>query len=141
MFCCGTAFALRRHVPKSRDVRVRAFEFAVDVVAVCRKLANRDAIIRRLTLQVVDAAGSVGANLEEANDAQSKRDFIAKSCIALKEAREARFWLRLIARTEQSAAPLVDATLKESSEIIAMLVATVRTARSNPGRGHNHDTN
>ena len=82
MFCCGTAFALRRHVPKSRDVRVRPFEFAVDVVAVCRKLANRDAIIRRLTLQLVDAAGSVGAHLEEANDAQSKRDFIAKSCIA-----------------------------------------------------------
>jgi four helix bundle protein len=126
-------------VAKSRDVRLRAFDFAADVVAVCRRLAPRDAIIRRLALQLVDSAGSVGANLEEAKEAQSKRDFIAKSCIALKEAREARFWLRLIARTEPSFALLLEGLLNESSEIIAMLVALVRTARSNPGRGHGSD--
>jgi four helix bundle protein len=44
----------------------------------------------------VAAGGSIGANLEEAADARSKADFIAKNFIALKEAREVRFWLRLI---------------------------------------------
>jgi four helix bundle protein len=62
---------------KSRDVRVRSFDFAVDVVAFGRLIMNRDPIVRRLAFQLVDAAGSVGANLQEAAEAQSKRDFIA----------------------------------------------------------------
>jgi four helix bundle protein len=87
-------------VQKSRDVRVRSFQFAVDAVTFGRLIMYRDPILRRLVFQLVDAAGSIGANLQEAAEAQSKRDFIAKNCIALKEARESRFWLMLIASVE-----------------------------------------
>jgi four helix bundle protein len=80
---------------------------------------------------LLDAAGSIGANLEEAAAAQTKADFIAKNCIALKEAREARYWLRLI---DASPGPLklkVVELIDESSESIAMLTAAIKTARRN----------
>jgi four helix bundle protein len=84
-------------VAKSRDLRVRSFQFTVDVVRLCRERLVSDPIIRRLAYQLIDAAGSVGANLEESGGGQTKPDFIAKQFVALKEARESRFWLRVIA--------------------------------------------
>jgi len=123
---------------KPYDFRDRSFMFASDVVAFCRIVANRDYIIRRLAGQLVDWAGSMGANLEESADGQTKPDFIAKEFIALKEAREARYWLRLIAHSEPPlrgrAAPLV----QEASEWVAMLTTSVKTAKSNPSRGNKH---
>ena len=120
---------------KSRNVRVRSFQFAIDVVAFARVFGSRDPVLRRLAYQLVDAAGSVGANLQEAAEGQSKRDLIAKNCIALKEARESRFWLLLIAAAETSLKDRVRPLAGEAGELVAMLVAVVKTARSNPGRG------
>jgi len=120
---------------KSRDLRVRGFRFAVDVVRFCRAEICSDPILRRLGFQLVDAAGSVGANLEESGAGQSKADFIAKQFVALKEARESRFWLRVIAEVDGSMAPKTKPHIQEASEIIAMLTASIRTAKSNPGRG------
>jgi four helix bundle protein len=98
-------------------------------------VAQRDYILRRLACQLVDAGGSVGANLEEGVAGQTKPDFITKQFIALKESREARFWLRLIASTEPrfkaSALPLI----QESTELIAILTSSVKTAQSSRNRG------
>jgi len=122
-------------MPKSRDLRTRGFEFAVAIVRLCRSELTEDSIARSLAFQLVRAAGSVGANLEESGAGQTKPDFIAKQFIALKEAREARFWLKVIAttypRTAEKLAPLVD----ESSELVAMLTASIKTAKSNSLRG------
>jgi four helix bundle protein len=90
----GTASAVRSLMEKSRDLRVRAFGFAVAIVQSCRTRLVGDPILRRLAYQLLDAAGSIGANLEESADGHTKRDFIAKQFIALKEGRESRFWLR-----------------------------------------------
>jgi|SRR5687768_2865937 len=117
---------------KSRDLRARSFEFTVAVVRLCRAELTGDSISRRLAFQLVDAAGSVGANLEESGAGQTKPDFIAKQFIALKEARESRFWLRVIA----AAYPQIAKTfIQESNEIVAMLTASIRTAKPNPNRG------
>src|SRR6476661_3306747 len=102
----GTADAARNGMKrKPYDFRERSFLFARDIIAYARIVAERDRILRRLAEQLVDAGGSVGANLEESTDGQTKPDFITKQCIALKEAREARFWLRLIAVSEPGLAP------------------------------------
>jgi four helix bundle protein len=79
--------------------------------------------------------GSVGANLEESGAGQSKADFIAKQCIALKEARESRFWLRVITAACPTTAKALASRLQESTELIAMITASIKTARSNPDRG------
>jgi four helix bundle protein len=120
---------------KPYDFCARSFLFARDVVAFARIVADRGYILRRLAGQLVDAGSSVGANLEESVDGQSKPDFISKQCIALKESGEARFWLRLIAASEPDFAARALPLIREASEFVAMLTASIRTARSNTGRG------
>ena len=120
---------------KPYDFRERSFLFARDVVAFARVVAERGYILRQLAGQLVDAGSSVGANLEESADGQSKPDFISKQCIALKESREARFWLRLIAVSEPDFVLGAKPLIAEASEFVAMLTASVKTARSNAGRG------
>ena len=128
---------LRRQLcmPKSRDLRVRSFEFAVGIVGVCRTELIDDPVARRLAFQLVSAAGSVGANLEESGAGQTKPDFIAKQFIALKEARESRFWLRVIASAYPQRAAKLTPFIEESGELIAMLTASIKTAKSNALRG------
>ena len=113
----------------------RSFLFACEIVGFARVVAEHGYIFRRLAGQLVDAGGSVGANLEESADAQTKPDFISKQFIALKEARETRFWLRLIAVSEPTFAPQATPLIAEASEFVAMLTASVKTARSNANRG------
>lgn len=78
------------------DIRERSFNFAVAVVKLCRHLEKTTDVSRTLLGQLLDSATSVGANLEEAGAGQSRRDFVHKNAIALKEARESAYWLRLI---------------------------------------------
>jgi four helix bundle protein len=114
---------------KSRDLKVRSFEFAVAVVAVGRLLKKHDSLMHRIAERLIASAGSVGANIEEAAAGQSRRDFIAKNCIALKEALEARYWLRLVVETTPALAGQTAPLVVEASEIIRMLAASINTAR------------
>jgi four helix bundle protein len=126
-------------MPKPYDLRERSFMYACDIVAFTRRVAERDSILRHLAWQLVDAGGSVGANLEEGAGGQTKRDFIAKQFVALKEAREARFWLRLIAATEPAFKSVALPLIQESSELIAILTSSVKRAQANPRRGEAHE--
>ena len=78
------------------DITERAFNFAVRIVKLCQYLEKNTDVSRTVLGQLLDAGTSVGANLEEAEAGQSKRDFVHKNAIALKEARESAYWLRLI---------------------------------------------
>ena len=100
---------------------------------------ERDSVARRLAGQLVSAAASVGANLEEAADAQSKPDFVNKNSIALKECREARYWLRLIAATHDHLKPAALVLIRESGELVAILQTIVFRARKSTSRGNQPD--
>jgi four helix bundle protein len=117
------------------DIQERSFGFACDLIVFCRKLPRNDDVVRRLSWQLLDAGTSIGANLEEADAAQSKRDFIAKAAIARKESRESRYWLRLITFAEprigNDAAPLID----ESTQLYKILTSIILNAESNADRG------
>ena len=93
----------------------------------------------RLIDQLNDAAGSIGANLEEAQAAESKKDFIHKNRLSLKEARESRYWLRIARARERSLRPAAKPLIEEASEIIAIITAIILKAKSNPYRGNNAD--
>jgi four helix bundle protein len=118
-----------------RDIQERAFKFACNVIEFCDTADDRRRTTEHLLLQLFAAGTSVGANLAEASAGQTKPDFIAKTCVSLKEAREARYWLLLIAATrrrlEPGAQPLVD----EARQLVRILTAIVKNARSNPDRG------
>src|SRR5712692_2501942 len=77
------------------DLTARTFQFACDVYDFCEQLTRQPGLAMRVAYQLFDAAGSVGANREEAKAAHSRREFTAKNAISLKECREANFWLRL----------------------------------------------
>jgi len=79
---------------------------------------------------------SVGANAEEAQEGQSKADFIAKLSISSKEAREVQWWLRVAVRTKKARPDEVDWELSEVTQLRKMLRSAILTARSSPSRGH-----
>jgi four helix bundle protein len=72
------------------------YSFALTTVTLCHRLAQGPDSGRVLGTQLLRSGTSIGANVEEAQAGQSKADFACKIMIALKEARETRYWLRLI---------------------------------------------
>lgn len=112
---------------KGADLRERAFEFAVRVLELHRFVYKAEPSLRNASAQASSAASSIGANLEEADAGQSRADFISKCNIALKEARESRYWLRILSRFVRAdrLAPLI----AESTEIIAILTTIVKKSR------------
>ena len=109
------------------DILSRTFEFAVRIIELYQFLRNER---KEFTLgkQVLRSGTSIGANVEEATAAQSKRDFIAKMSTSLKEARETNYWLRLLKRTGYIKK---DDLIVESVEIMNILGAIIRTSRKN----------
>jgi four helix bundle protein len=114
----------------------RAFEFSRRVVRLCDRMATLGPSGRHIATELTRAATSIGANAEEAQDAQSRRDFIAKMCIARKEAREALYWLRLAKAMQSGGQQDFDWEINEAGELRAMIVAAVRTAQSHTSRGN-----
>ncbi|HEY2908407.1 MAG TPA: four helix bundle protein [Vicinamibacterales bacterium] len=111
------------------DIRERSFEFSCDVVRYCFKLGANPAS-RTIATQLLRAATSVGANTEEAKAAYSRREFALKNSHALKEAREAQFWLRLIARCGLGDDERETSRLRaEAGELVGILTATIRSVR------------
>ena len=124
---------------KPYDIRERALLFANEVFGFCRELRAQGPLFSNIVDQLNDAAGSIGANLAEAKDGESKKDFIHKNSVALKEANEANYWLRrawlAVPALRQKAEPLI----QESLELIRILSRIIVNAKSNPNRGHNID--
>jgi len=76
-----------------------SFQFAVRIINLCKYLQNEKHEYI-LSKQLIRSGTSIGANVTEAQDAQSKKDFISKIAISLKEAKESRYWISLLIETE-----------------------------------------
>jgi four helix bundle protein len=113
------------------EIEGRTFDFSLRIVKVCLALDAQPGVRRTLGNQLLRSATSVGANVTEAQAAQSRADFISKMNIALKEAREAHYWLRLITASKLLAEGQLVAITQEADEITRVLGAIVRSARRN----------
>ena len=116
------------HPRKPYDIRERLFVFACDVVRVGQKLHTRGAIGVALSAQLVSAAVSAAANAEEADDGSSRRDFLAKERIVLRELKETRLRLRVLRATD-ILDPLEDPLLDESTQLIKIISQIIRNAQ------------
>ena len=118
-------------VPTSppRCLEDRTFSFACDIVRFCRALSGRPGIHRHVAYQLLRSGTSVGANVEEAKAAFTRREFACKYSLVLRECRETVYWLRLIATTGLSDEPTLTALLAEASELVAIFTAATRKAR------------
>ena len=112
------------------DIQERTFKFAVRVVKLLNRLPRTTAGFE-IGKQVVRSATSIGSNVEEADAAESKQDFIHKMSIAHKETRETRYWLRII-RAALLDDDQVRALIQESDELVRILYTIVENARQNP---------
>ncbi len=109
---------------KPRDIKERTFSFALDIVKLCRALEKQDDVYRTLGKQLLRSGTSIGANTEEAQAGQSNADFISKYSIALKEARETIYWLRLL-RESGFENEDMNAMIQEADEIARIIGAII----------------
>jgi four helix bundle protein len=114
---------------KPWEIPARTFQFAVDIVRLCRKLSREPGASRQIAGQLLDAATSVGSNVEEGQAAQSRADFASKYNIALKEIRETGYWLRILVASGIQAESDVSDLIQESGEIAAILGKSLVTVR------------
>jgi four helix bundle protein len=105
----------------------KSYHFAVKMTEVSKILRDKKEF--HLASQLMRSSTSIGANVREATGAQSKRDFISKMSIASKEAREANYWINIINDSKTLEIDFTD-DLKESEEIIKILTAILKTAKS-----------
>ena len=118
-----------REESKPQHIKDRTFDFAVDIVGFCQKLDVQGGVNRTIGRQLLGCGTSIGANIEEAQAGQSSADFISKCSIALKEAREAIYWLRLIRASGESPND-VDGLIKEADEISRIVGAIIVRAKN-----------
>jgi len=111
-----------------RDIKERSFKFAVRIIKFVQKLP-RNYVSQKIGGQLLDSGTSVGANVEEATGGFSKKDFTYKMGVALKEARESNYWLRLIKVSEIAKGDELDSLLGESEEIKKILASIVKTSK------------
>ena len=107
--------------------------FAVEIVSLCQRLERDSGVWRVLGKQLLRSGTSIGANAEEAQAGQSRPDFISKYAIALKEARETIYWLRLIQKTVSTNKVEIDRLIQEAEEIskiIGSIIVNTKKARS-----------
>ena len=106
-----------------------SFEFAVAIVNLVDGVTAPKSSY--MTDQLARAGTSVGANIHEAQYAQSKKDFVAKLEIALKESNETSYWLKLMYETKRIDAQTYQYAEKLCGNIRRLLIASCRTAKEN----------
>ena len=108
-----------------QDIVERTFEFAAAVIRLCVKLDARPSVGRILMSQILRAGTRVPLNVEEAQAAESKADFVSKMSIALKEARERHLRLRLLVPARVVSIFDLNSLIQEADEIKRVIGAII----------------
>ncbi len=111
---------------KQSIIKDRAFEFSLIIIKLYKRMVDQNEYV--ISKQLLKSATSIGANVEEASAGISKKDFIAKMSIASKEARETRYWLKLLQKSDLISEN-VENELNQIEEIINILTAIVKTSQ------------
>ena len=114
---------------QDHDIQQRVFDFALRILGVVRALPN-DVAGRTIARQIARSGTSVGANLEEAQGAPTRREFARRMAIARSEAIETRYWLRLIAESEMLPTSRLAELTQECDELVKVLSTIVRNTRN-----------
>ena len=123
----GSASSDWCRAPSTHDLEDRLVDFAVEVCQLVRKLPA-DQLARHIGSQLLRSGTSAAANYAEARSGESRRDFVHKIKICLKELRESLVWLKLINRLRLVPSHPEDRVLREADELVAMFVTAVKTA-------------
>ena len=119
--------------PKSPDLRVRTKKFAIRVIRLVNSLPN-NRTCEVIGKQLLRCATSVGANYRAACRGRSTAEFCAKLGIVEEEADESAYWFELLVETDLVRKELLEDLHAEANEIVAMIVASIRTSRETSKR-------
>ena len=108
----------------------KSYRFAVRIMKLGKYLQQEqhEFVVSK---QITRSGTSIGANIIEAQQGQSKADFIHKMSIALKEAKETNYWLRLLYESQYLSAEAFDSMITQCAELERLLVSIVKSARRN----------
>jgi four helix bundle protein len=115
---------------KPQDLENRLIDFAVTIVGIVEALPDSKAG-NHIGGQLIRSGTSPAPNYGEAQSAESRKDFVHKMKISLKELRETMVWLKIIARKNFSPRHEVVRAISECHELIAIFVASTKTADAN----------
>ena len=113
---------------KENVLNDKSLDFAVRVVRLQKHLVNnqKETVISK---QIMRSGTSIGANINEANYAQSKADFISKLHVSLKETAETEYWLKLLVKSELLTEQEGSSLINDCLEIKKLLIASINTAK------------
>lgn len=109
---------------KLRDLSI---DFSIKIIKLCESIKKHGSLVNQLER----SATSIGANIHEANYAQSKADFIFKLQISLKECYEAEYWLELFLKTALIDKDVAKELINQCGTIRKILIASINTAKGN----------
>jgi four helix bundle protein len=110
------------------DIKNRTFRFALTIISLVESLPNTISA-KTIGKQLIRSGTSIGANVEEATAAHSKNDFIYRMNVALREARETLYWLRLLDASGMVEKHILTEIVQEADEVTRIIGAIVSSAR------------
>ena len=110
-------------------IETKSFDFAVRIVKLYKFLCEQKKEFT-LSKQLLRSGTSIGANVAEAEQAQSKADFVAKINIALKETSETKYWIKLLSATDYLSINESNSILSDCVEIEKILVSIIKTSKN-----------
>jgi four helix bundle protein len=112
----------------NNPIKSKSYSLAIRIVGLYKRLSEeRKEFV--LSKQILKSGTSVGANIREAIQAESKADFIHKMCIALKESSETEYWLELLRDSNYLDEPTFDSLHSECEEVSKLLTAIIKSSR------------
>ena len=112
---------------KKNFIKEKSFAFAIEIVFLYRVLAERKEFV--LSKQMLRSGTSIGANIREAEHAQSKPDFIHKLSISLKEANETEYWIDLLFETKYITEVEFQNIKPKIIELLKLLTSIINTSK------------
>ena len=111
-----------------KAIQDKSFRFAVRIVNLCKYLQKEKKEFV-LSKQILRCGTSIGANVAEAQQAQSRLDFISKLNISLKEAYETNYWLRLMRETQYLDEEAFQSMIADCCELEKILISIIKTTK------------
>jgi four helix bundle protein len=115
---------------KKNIIKDKSFHFAVRIVKLC-KILMHDKKEYIMAKQLMRSGTAVGALYREAEQAESKKDFIHKLAIAQKECNESMYWLELLYATDYLTKPAFESIFEDAKELIKLLTSIIKTTKKN----------
>ena len=124
-------FVFEKEVKYGNALVEKSFNFSVRIVKFYLFLLKNNKAVEPLLKQILRSGTSIGANISESQSAYTKKDFINKLGVSLKESKETEYWLKLLKETSLIGKDEFESLNDDCVELIKLLTAIIKKAKSN----------